>query len=160
MLQKRECRSEHVIIHITNIRSIQREEASASETAADLLNMGRITGMRAIRVRARADRVMIVASVPTPRTYPNGPGWNMDVENSREVISRRPRSCACTVTFLFRNGDVQIKYLNRSSNWVSSFSEDDAEKVSYKMGFFVDQILRFKNLFLAKRYYGSLGHAG
>lgn len=98
--------------------------------------MGRITGMRAIRVRARADRVMMVASVPTPRTHPNGPGWNRDVENSREVISRRPRSWACTVTVLFRKGDVQMKYLNRSSNWVSSFSEDEAEKVSFRMHFF------------------------
>lgn len=52
-----------------------------------------------------------------------------------------------------------MKYLNRSSNWVSSFSVDDAEKVSYKKFLFDSDMIKncVKILFLAKGCYGSQG---
>lgn len=115
----------------TKIRSIHADEARASETATDLPRSGRTRGSFATLVRARTDRATSVATVPKPRMYPSRPGLNLEAYSIVMGESvRRPRSpCECRATLLLRKGEVQIKYLNRSSNSASSESDAEGEKV-------------------------------
>lgn len=114
----------------TRIRSIHADDPMARVKAAVLLRNGFIQGIRPIRVRASTARAMRAANVPNPSAYPNRPGLNLDANSIVISVSvRRPRSCVCSVAFLLRKGEVQMKYLKRSSNSASSESEAEDENV-------------------------------